>query len=91
MINFQVLRCCKIRYSYCRANYHDLHRRDSRTLDAAVRQKRVVPERAGKNRDLKYYEVSYHCVHGYTEAGTTTKHVEMVRGSVRPFSWAVRS
>ena len=50
--------------SYCKANYHDLHRRDSRTLDAAVRQKRVVPERAGKNRDLKYYELSYHCVHG---------------------------
>ena len=43
---------------YCKSSYYDLHRRDSRTLDAAVRQKRIVPERV-KNKDLKYYEVHY--------------------------------
>ena len=49
--------------SYCKSSYYDFHRRDSRTLDAAVRQKRIVRERV-KNEDLKYYEASYHCVHG---------------------------
>ena len=48
--------------SYSKNNYHDLHRRDSRTLDAAVRQKRIIPERV-RNKELKYYELSYHCVH----------------------------
>ena len=28
-----------------------------------MRQKRIIPERV-RNKELKYYELSYHCVHG---------------------------
>ena len=49
--------------AYCRRNYVDLYRRDSRSLDAAVKQKRNSADKV-KNRDLKFYELKYSCIHG---------------------------
>ena len=60
-ISFRIMR--KKVDAYCRRNYVDLYRRDSRSLDAAVKQKRNSADKV-KNRDLKFYELKYSCIHG---------------------------
>ena len=49
---------------FSKENTVDLHKRDSRTLGAAVRQKRITEDRGVKNGALKYYQIKYACIFG---------------------------
>jgi len=41
----------------------DLYRRDTRSLENAIKRKRISKEKA-KNHDLVFYEIKYQCLHG---------------------------
>ena len=45
-----------------RKSYVSLRRSESRTIDAAIKRKRIKNDRV-KNDSLKYYEIRYTCVH----------------------------
>ena len=49
--------------NYKRHNNVDLHIRDSRTLQQAMKEKKLSEDRV-KNMGLKYYHVKYTCVFG---------------------------
>ena len=49
--------------NYKRHNNVDLHIRDSRTLQQAMKEKKLSEDRV-KNMGLKYYHVNYTCVFG---------------------------
>ena len=40
-----------------------MHKRDTRLLSTAVKEKEITPDRV-KNENLKYYQVKYTCVYG---------------------------
>jgi zinc finger SWIM domain-containing protein 3 len=52
---------------YQKKNYVDLYKRDSRTIDSAIKKKSIsadkVPSEEFKKK-LKYYEIRYTCIHG---------------------------
>ena len=66
----------KIAY-YSKRNYVDLHRREARTLQTALKQRKISEERALKKAELLYYEVTYACIHGgrkkYTPRGKNVR------------------
>ena len=49
--------------NYSKKHFVDLHKRDSRTLEAAVRAKKISADRCQK-KELKYYSIKYACVFG---------------------------
>ena len=49
--------------NYSKTNYVDLHKRDARTINQAIKEKKISQDRV-KNKDLKYYQVKYNCIYG---------------------------
>ena len=49
--------------SYSKEKYVDLHKRDSRTIEQAVKEKKISRERI-QNKELKYYQLKYTCLFG---------------------------
>ena len=48
---------------FSKENLVDRHKRDTETLGAAVKQKRITKDRV-KNDALKYYQIKYSCIFG---------------------------
>ena len=49
--------------NYSKKKHVVLHKREARTLEAALREKKLSLDRI-KNKDLKYYQVKYACIFG---------------------------
>lgn len=49
--------------NYSKKNYVDLHKRDAKTLQSAVKSKSISEDRV-RNKELKYYIVKYVCIFG---------------------------
>ena len=52
--------------NYCRTKYIQLWKRDSRTINSAIKKKNLSAERVSVDDiiRLKYYSIKYSCIHG---------------------------
>lgn len=80
---------------YQRTNYISLHKRDSRTIDAALKRKSISADREPSNEvkeNLKYYAIQYACIHGgrkYISKGAGMRNTATFKHNC-PFNLLVR-